>query len=88
MPLKRGHVGGLQLHECSADMGLLQMNVECESTCPVCRSQKVHSSRFQGVLECALLRILNIHPYWCGACDSRFYLFAQPNFSRQNPEFD
>jgi hypothetical protein len=46
-----------------------------ESACPVCRSRKVRTFKFHGILEGILLRIMRIHPFWCNACDRRFYLF-------------
>ena len=45
------------------------------STCPVCRSREVHSSRSHGFMERIVLYLLRIHSFWCNDCFSRFYLF-------------
>jgi hypothetical protein len=58
-----------------------------ESACPVCTSRKVRSSRFHGILERILLRLLRIYPFWCSACDRRFYLFFPTSeFCRQESD--
>jgi hypothetical protein len=57
-----------------------------ESACPICRSQKVLFSSFQGIPERTIFRFLSIYPFWCNACESRFYLFSKPSFSRQGSE--
>jgi hypothetical protein len=63
-----------------------KLHAEVESACPICRSRKVLFSNFQGILERTVFRFLRIYPFWCNACDTRFYLFSKTSFSRQGSE--
>jgi hypothetical protein len=62
------------------------MVVKSESACPMCRSQRVAPSRFQGILESIIWKFLDIHPFRCDTCNSRFYLFSTVNVSGQQSE--
>jgi hypothetical protein len=63
-----------------------EFHSKSESTCPICRSQKVLFSKFQGILEHTIFRFLSIYPFWCNGCDSRFYLFSKSSFIRQESQ--
>ena len=44
-------------------------------SCPACRCARVCKAEYEGIVEQALLRIINIRPFLCQACDMRFYMF-------------
>jgi hypothetical protein len=64
-----------------------KLAVEHESACPFCTSQKVLQSKFHGIFERTIFRLLGIYPFWCGTCDSRFYSFSRAGISRGSSEF-
>lgn len=45
-------------------------------SCPACRCSRVSKADYEGIIEQTLLRIVNICPFLCHACDMRFYLFV------------
>ena len=61
-------------------------NAKLGSACPICRSQSVILLKFQGILERTVFRFLSIYPFWCNACDARFYLFSKPSFGPQGSD--
>lgn len=65
---------------------LPKFHSELESACPICHSRQVLFSKFQGILELTIFRLLSIYPFWCNACDTRFYLFSKAIYSRQGSE--
>jgi len=57
---------------------------EVEANCPVCRSRKIQSMSYQGILERIFLRLMRIYPFWCNNCFRRFYLFfSKPQLSHR-----
>jgi hypothetical protein len=44
-------------------------------SCPACRCKRVHRADYEGIVEQTVLRIFNICPLLCRACDMRFYMF-------------
>jgi hypothetical protein len=44
--------------------------------CPHCHSKNISKSKRRGLLESMVLKLVNVRPYRCLACDSRFYRWA------------
>lgn len=44
-------------------------------SCPACRCPRVTKAEYEGIVEQTILRIVNICPFVCHACDMRFYMF-------------
>ena len=44
-------------------------------SCPACRCARVHKAEYEGIIEQTILRIVNICPFLCQACEMRFYMF-------------
>jgi hypothetical protein len=44
-------------------------------SCPACRCSQVCKADYEGIIEQMILRIVNICPFLCQACDMRFYMF-------------
>ena len=53
------------------------MNVQILSSfsCPVCQSSQVKRAEYRGIFELVILRLFEICPLLCQACDMRFYMF-------------
>jgi hypothetical protein len=45
-------------------------------TCPVCRNSRVSKAEYEGIVEQAILRCVEICPFLCQACGMRFYMFV------------
>jgi hypothetical protein len=63
------------------------MNVHTLSdiSCPVCRNSRVSRAEYEGIVEQAILRFVEISPFLCQACDMRFYMFVATS-SLRRPE--
>jgi len=83
MPTYRTDADRTQIAGKLIDRDAIENDAESESICPVCRSHEILSSSARGIVERTILRVLKISPYWCGTCDSRFYLFSKGIISRQ-----
>jgi hypothetical protein len=51
-------------------------------SCPACRSSRVCKTHYEGVIEQAVLRLIEIGPFLCNSCHLRFYMFLLPSKSR------
>lgn len=51
-------------------------------SCPSCRSPRVYNSEYDGMVEEAILRIVDIFPFACQACGMRFYMFSAESMAR------
>jgi hypothetical protein len=51
-------------------------------SCPACRSSRVCKTRYEGIIEETLLRLIEIGPFLCDSCHLRFYLFLLSSKSR------
>jgi hypothetical protein len=68
---------------------MAQEHSEVESTCPVCRSRKVQSMSYYGIVELICFRLMRIYPFWCNDCSRRFYqFFSKPPLFRQESRGD
>jgi len=45
-------------------------------SCPSCRSTRVCNAEYDGIVEEAILRIVDLFPFACQACGMRFYIFS------------
>jgi hypothetical protein len=55
-------------------------------SCPVCQSSRVSRAEYEGIVEQTILRVVQICPFLCQACDVRFYMFvATSSFRRPEP---
>lgn len=45
-------------------------------SCPHCHSDEIYRQRARGILERHVVRAFRFFPFWCAACDRRFYLRA------------
>jgi len=55
-------------------------------SCPVCRSIRVSSAEYDGIIEQTILWIAGICPFLCQSCDMRFYLFLATSSARRVDE--
>ena len=51
-------------------------------SCPACRSCWVSKTHYEGIVEQAVLRLIEIGPFLCNSCHLRFYMFLLPSKSR------
>lgn len=51
-------------------------------SCPACRSSRVGKAHCEGIIERAVLRLIQIGPFLCNSCHLRFYMFLLPSKSR------
>jgi hypothetical protein len=42
--------------------------------CMYCGSDELYRQRPRGIIEQHIFRAFNFAPFWCAACDKRFYL--------------
>jgi hypothetical protein len=54
-------------------------------SCPACACRRVCKAEYEGIVEQMILRITNICPFLCEACDMRFYMFLVPVEVRSSP---
>jgi hypothetical protein len=53
--------------------------------CPECHSAQVHASRRRGLIERKILATIQVRPFRCETCDSRFFRWSyspKPNSSQ------
>jgi hypothetical protein len=49
-------------------------------SCPTCQSSQVIKAEYEGIVEQTILRLFEMFPLLCQACDMRFYMFlARPS---------
>jgi predicted Zn-ribbon and HTH transcriptional regulator len=49
-------------------------------SCPRCRSERIHQSRRNGIIESGILAMLLVRPFRCERCSFRFFrLSIRPN---------
>jgi hypothetical protein len=42
--------------------------------CPHCSSDEIYRQRARGIIERHFARAIHFFPFWCAACDRRFYV--------------
>jgi hypothetical protein len=54
--------------------GALGSSRKTGRTCIYCGSDELYRQRPRGIIEQHIFRAFDFVPYWCAACDRRFYL--------------
>jgi hypothetical protein len=51
--------------------------------CMYCGSDELYRQRHRGIIEQHIFRAFNFAPFWCAACDRRFYLRVATSTQRR-----
>jgi DNA-directed RNA polymerase subunit RPC12/RpoP len=65
----------------ASPLGSLKKTVR---SCSHCGSDEIYRQRPRGLIERHIFRAFHFAPYWCAACDKRFYLRHTHTPHRQN----
>ncbi len=52
--------------------------------CPECHSEQVHASRRRGLVEKRILATIQVRPFRCETCDSRFFRWSLSTHSNSS----
>ena len=52
-------------------------------TCSYCGSDEIYRQRPRGLIERHFFQAFQFAPFWCAACDRRFYLRVRNSANRQ-----